>query len=53
MTNEELASLKKLCLLSPQGLHRQLVFALRDNGFGVNDLIITRQYIMAAGALPV
>lgn len=53
MTNEEIASLKKLCLLSPQGLHRQLVFALRDYGYGVNDLIITRQYIMAAGDLPV
>ena len=53
MTNEEIASLKKLCLLSPQGLHRQLVFALRDYGYGVNDLIITRQYIMAAGNLPV
>lgn len=54
MTNAEIESLKKLCLLSPQELHRQLVFALRDYGYGANDLIITqRQYIMAAGDLPV
>ena len=53
MTNAEIEYLKKLCLLSPQELHRQLVFALRDYGYGANDLIITRQYIMAAGDLPV
>ena len=53
MTNAEIETLKKLCLLSPQELHRQLVFALRDCGYGANDLIITRQYIMAAGDLPV
>lgn len=53
MTNEEIESLKKLCLLSPQGLHRQLVFILRNYGYGINDLIITKQYIMAAGDLPV
>ena len=53
MTNAEIEFLKKLCLLSPQGLHRQLIFTLRDYGYGVNDLIITRQYIMAAGDLPV
>ena len=53
MTNADIETLKKLCLLSPQGLHHQLVFTLQDCGYSVNDLIITRQYIMAAGALPV
>ena len=53
MTNTDIEYLKKLCLLSPQMLHRQLIFYLREYGYGVNDLIITRQYIMAAGDLPV
>ena len=53
MTNADIETLKKLCLLSPQGLHRQLVYALQDFGYNIKDLIITRQYIMAAGDIPV
>ena len=53
MNNKEIEFLKKLCLLSPQELHRRLVFDLRDYGYSVNDIIITRQYIMATGDLPV
>ena len=46
MTNADIETLKKLCLLSPQGLHRQLVYALQDFGYNIKDLIITKQYII-------
>ena len=53
MTNADIETLKKLCLLSPQALHRQLVYTLQDFGYNIKDLVITKQYIMAAGDLPV
>lgn len=53
MTNADIETLKKLCLLSPQVLHRQLVYTLQDFGYNIKDFVITKQYIMAAGDLPV
>ena len=38
MTNADIETLKKLCLLSPQGLHHQLVFTLQKYNMGPGNM---------------